>query len=95
MRDGSPRFSGAAALAEATWRAWTESVSAPRALDVDFSCDCAAGDAPIARYRWEFGEDQIAIGASVTHSFTPGRRRVRLIVVDAPGLTAVDSVELR
>ncbi|MBK7859384.1 MAG: PKD domain-containing protein [Archangiaceae bacterium] len=52
-------------------------------LDVDFSCDCTAGDKPILFVQFDYGEHA---------SFAPGSYRVRVRAVDASGLSATDSV---
>ncbi|MGQ0508365.1 MAG: Kelch repeat-containing protein [Myxococcaceae bacterium] len=68
-------------------------VSGPAPLASSFSCDCSPGDAPILGYYWDFADGSTS-GAAVHRIFNSGRRRVRLTVVDAAGLTATDSVEV-
>ena len=63
-------------------------------LAVDFSCDCAAGSTPLSAVRWDLGDGATSTDASVRHTFTPGRYRVKLLVVDAAGLTAWDEQEI-
>lgn len=70
----------------------TESGFGP--LDVDFSCDCGAGDAAIVHHVWELAPDVRILGSTARHTFSPGRYRVRLTVVDAAGLTATDELEI-
>jgi PKD repeat protein len=62
-------------------------------LDVDFSCNCQPGDGAISSYQWDFG-DGTATGATVRHTFAPGRYHVRLTVMDQFGLTGSDVVEV-
>jgi len=63
-------------------------------LSSSFSCDCKLGDAPLRGFFWELGDVATATASTVTQSFTPGRYRVRLTVLDGNGLTATDSVEV-
>jgi PKD repeat protein len=62
-------------------------------LGVDLSCNCQPGDAPIDTYLWDFG-DSTEAGATVSHTFTPGRYHVRLTVIDQNKLTGTDMVEI-
>lgn len=63
-------------------------------LSVDFSCDCQEGSTPIAAYRWDFGDGQLAFGPTSSHTYSPGRYRARLTVVDQSGLGTHDEVEI-
>ncbi|MBI3185977.1 MAG: hypothetical protein HYZ28_27895 [Myxococcales bacterium] len=66
-------------------------VSGSETLTVDFRCQCEPGASPIAAWHWDFGDARTS-GETASHTFGPGRRRVRLTVVDAAGLTATDTI---
>ncbi|MGQ0505998.1 MAG: kelch repeat-containing protein [Myxococcaceae bacterium] len=62
-------------------------------LTVDFGCDCQPGDAPLAVWRWEIG-GSVSYGPNISQTFTPGRYRIRLTVVDEAGFSASDAVDV-
>ncbi|MBI3181308.1 MAG: hypothetical protein HYZ28_04115 [Myxococcales bacterium] len=62
-------------------------------LTVVLSCDCRPGSAPLVASLWEWGEEKRE-GATVSHTFGPGRYRVRLTAVDENGLSGTDTVEV-
>ena len=59
---------------------------------VGFACNCSDSSAPIVAYRWDFADGARADTSTATHTFGPGRYHVKLMVVDANGLTTTDQV---
>ena len=71
--------------------AFTYSPTAPRVGDtVTFDGRAStAGDAPIRRYRWRFGDGTTASGAVVSHAYASGGSyRATLTVTDGTGATS-------
>lgn len=74
---------------------WTEAAGGEDSRTVTLGCDCRPGTAPVEAYLWEYGDGDSSTLRKPTHTFRPaGRYRVRLVVVDANGLTAEDEVEV-
>lgn len=64
-------------------------------LQVSLQCDCTAGTAPIAGYRWEYGDGDVSTEVAPTHTYSrPGGFRIRLLVIDENGLTGQDSLDV-
>ncbi|MDQ3265266.1 MAG: PKD domain-containing protein [Myxococcota bacterium] len=61
--------------------------------EIFFGCECT-GSSGLVGYGWDLGTGETATGATLTRSFGPGRYQVRLVVVDANGLTGSDTVEV-
>ena len=78
----------ASASASAQERAACAQASAARGaapFAVTFTASCAA-----ASYHWDFGDGTAADGASVSHTFGPGRFAVTLTVTQADGSTTTE-----
>ncbi|MBN2497598.1 MAG: PKD domain-containing protein [Deltaproteobacteria bacterium] len=75
-------------------RILAEPLSGSESLTVSFDCDCWPGDAAIIAWLWDFGDRSSSTAQSVEHSYGPGRYRVRLAILDANGLGAMDHVDV-
>lgn len=71
-------------------RILASSVAGDGALDVQLSCACTVGDAPIQAWHWDFGDGDVVDAPAVTRTFGPGGWSVRLTVIDARGRVASD-----
>ncbi|MFN7134180.1 MAG: PKD domain-containing protein, partial [Myxococcales bacterium] len=60
-------------------------------LDVELSCDCAPGSAPLLDWEWDVA-GSLSRGDKTKVTLEPGRYRVRLVVTDANGLTGRDEL---
>jgi PKD repeat protein len=84
-----------AANAAPTARIAASRTSGLAPMAVEFSAAASTDpDGTIVDYAWDFGDGAIGAGATVSHSYAPGRHTATLTVTDSAGATAQAVVAL-